>query len=219
MNKKIGIAFDLDGTLIDNNKYHIESWQVFYKKRGWQLTNETYNTYFNGKTNKDVLNFIYKKELSAEDIKQFTNEKESLYREIYAPFIQPIEGLLQLLKSLKQAEIPMVMATSGIPDNIEFLFKHIDIKKYFKEIINFTHIKNGKPDPEIYQLAVQKLEIQANNCIAFEDAFSGIQSAKTAGLKVVALTTTHQKNELKNVDLIIDNYSQINIQQLYDLCD
>ena len=219
MNKKIGIAFDLDGTLIDNNKYHIESWQVFYKKRGWQLTNETYNTYFNGKTNKDVLNFIYKKELSAEDIKQFTNEKESLYREIYAPFIQPIEGLLQLLKSLKQAEIPMVMATSGIPDNIEFLFKHIDIKKYFKEIINFTHIKNGKPDPEIYQLAVQKLEIPANNCIAFEDAFSGIQSAKTAGLKVVALTTTHQKNELKNVDLIIDNYSQINIQQLYDLCD
>ena len=219
MNKKIGIAFDLDGTLIDNNKYHIESWQVFYKKRGWQLTNETYNTYFNGKTNKDVLNFIYKKELSAEDIKQFTNEKESLYREIYAPFIQPIEGLLQLLKSLKQAEIPMVMATSGIPDNIEFLFKHIDIKKYFKDIINFTHIKNGKPDPEIYQLAVQKLEIPANNCIAFEDAFSGIQSAKTAGLKVVALTTTHQKNELKNVDLIIDNYSQINIQQLYDLCD
>ncbi|MCX8480980.1 MAG: HAD family phosphatase [Sediminibacterium sp.] len=219
MNKKIGIAFDLDGTLVDNNKYHIESWQVFYKKRGWQLSNETYNTYFNGKTNKDVLNFIYKKELSAEEITQLTNEKESLYREIYAPFIKPIAGLLPLLESLYQAEIPMVMATSGIPDNIAFLFKHINIKKYFKDIINFTHIKKGKPDPEIYQLAVQKLGIPAQQCIAFEDAISGIQSARSAGLKVIALTTTHQKEALKNVDLIIDNYTQINIQQLYNICD
>lgn len=217
MLKKIGIAFDLDGTLVDNNLYHIESWKVFYKKRGWELTNELYNQHFNGKTNKDVLEFIYGSELSNDLITQLTNEKESLYREIYASKIKPIAGLINLLDMLKTDNIEMVMATSGIPDNIEFLFNHIPIKHYFKDVLNFTHIKKGKPDPEIYLLAAEKLNVPPSNCIAFEDALAGIESARSAGFKVIAITTTHKKEELKLADMVIDNYTQINLQTLYNL--
>lgn len=211
IDSKIGIAFDLDGTLVDNNKYHIESWQIFYKKRGWQLSNETYNLYFNGKTNKDVLNFIYQTELSPAIIKELTDEKEKIYREIYLPFIKPVNGLIDFMESLKNHKIPMVMATSGIPENIKFFFDNVPVEHYFQDVINFTHITKGKPDPEIYLLAAQKLGLNPKNCTAFEDSLSGIQSAKDAGFKVIAITTTHTKQELTKADLVIDDFTELKV--------
>lgn len=209
-----GVAFDLDGTIIDNNYYHILSWQEFYKKRNRTFSSEEFIQHFNGKTNADVLSYVFDYPLTKKEIINYTNEKELLYREIYAPHIKPVAGLLELLELLHQQNIPMVIATSGIPVNIEFMLQHIPIKKYFKAIINSTHISHGKPHPEIYQIAAKELGFAPEKCIAFEDAVAGVQSAAAAGLKTIALTTTHQSEELKQANKIVKDFTEVTMAMM-----
>lgn len=212
------VAFDLDGTLIDNNQYHFITWQEFYRKRNRELTMDEYKACFNGRTMTDCVKYVFQQpDMPAEEIERYTNEKESLYREIYAAHIKPIPGLLSLLELLDQAQIPMVIATSGIQDNIDFLFSHIPIKRFFKRVIKGSDITHGKPHPEMYQLAAKELGLPAEKCIAFEDATVGITSAGGAGMKVVALTTTHTPEELVGADWIIKDYEEIRMEQLQQL--
>lgn len=212
------VAFDLDGTLIDNNQFHFVTWQEFYRKRKRELTIDEYKASFNGRTMTDCVKYVFQQpDMPAEEIERYTNEKESLYREIYAAHIKPIPGLLALLELLDQAQIPMVIATSGIQDNIDFLFSHIPIKQYFKRVIKGSDITHGKPHPEMYQLAAKELGLPAEQCIAFEDATVGIASAAGAGMKVIALTTTHTPEELTGADWIIKDYEGIRMEQLEQL--
>lgn len=198
--------FDLDGTLIDNNSFHLETWKRYLQNIGIDISEEAYRKNINGRTNKDALEYIYNKKMTDEEAMVYAMEKEALYREIYRPFIKPVDGLPELLDSLHQLNIPMAIATSGIQVNIDFMFEHIPIRQYFKEIVNSSHIKKGKPDPEIYLKAASLLNIPPAHCLAFEDAAVGVQSAKDAGMKVIAITTTQTPEELKEADLIIPDF-------------
>jgi beta-phosphoglucomutase len=213
----IAVIFDLDGTLIDNNSFHIKAWQEFYKKRNRILTEEEYKEHFNGKTNTDVLAYVFDHPLSAQENETYTNEKEDLYRVIYEPHIKPVKGLLNLLQQLHDANIPMAIATSGIKVNIDYMFTHLDIKHVFKEVVYSKDIQKGKPDPEIYFITAQKLHVLPENCMVFEDSVAGIQSAKAAGMKVIAVATTHTPGELKLADKLIYDYDEISITDINQL--
>lgn len=217
MNELFGVAFDIDGTIIDNNHYHYLAFAEFYKKRNRTLDKDYFVKKFNGKTNTDLMKLIFGEDLSAEESERLSQEKEAIYREIYAPHIKPVNGLMELLEALKKENIPMVIATSGMPVNVEFLFQHVPIKHYFKAVINSSHITNGKPHPEIYQLAAKKLALEPSQCVAFEDSVSGIASAKTAGLKAIAVRTTETDEKLKNADLIIKDFSEVTVETIKNL--
>ena len=203
------VIFDLDGTLIDNNEYHLITWKKYLEKLGRDISSEEYNANINGRTNKNALEYIYQRKMSDEESIPLALEKEAMYREIYQPYIQPIPGLVDLLEQLAEKKIPMAIATSGIEVNIEFMFNNIPIKCYFNHIVNSTHIRKGKPDPEIYFKASELLNIPPDKCLVFEDAVVGIESAKNAGMNVVAISSTHQKEELLNADVIIENYTEL----------
>jgi beta-phosphoglucomutase len=215
--KPEAVIFDLDGTLIDNNAYHIEAWKVFYKKIGREFCMDEYKSKMNGRINRDIFNYLFGKELTPEEIDRYTNEKEALYREYYAPYIQPIPGLFALLDQIKNEAIPMAIATSGLPINIAFMFEHITIKDYFNDIIDCTLVTNSKPDPEIFLKAAAAVKAEPAACIAFEDSIAGVRSAKAAGMKVVALTTTHTNEDLHEADKIIKDYTEISFADLLQL--
>jgi beta-phosphoglucomutase family hydrolase len=204
--KTKAVIFDLDGTLIDNNSYHRQTWEKYLEKIGKRISEEEFNAHLNGRTNLDAVRYIFGKEISEEKATQYTLEKEALYREIYQPFIKPVSGLMAFLEILKNKNIPMAIATSGIQPNIDFMFENILIKKYFTAVVNSSHIKKGKPDPEIYLKVASLLNVQPKNCLVFEDAVVGIKSAKAAGMKVIAVATTQPKEELGEADLIVDDY-------------
>ena len=214
MKRPAAIIFDLDGTLIDNNAYHILAWQEFYKGIGQELTLEHYRTKMNGKVNRDIFSDIFQRDLSNDELEQYTDQKESLYRKLYEPHIVAINGLIDFLEEVAKANIPMAVATSGLPINIQFMFDRVPIRKYFKTVVDSTHITHGKPHPEIYLKAAALLSVNASECIAFEDALAGIQSAKAAGMKVVALATSHTREEMQSADKVIDDYTQISLEQL-----
>jgi beta-phosphoglucomutase family hydrolase len=201
------VIFDLDGTLLDNNSFHRKTWEEYLKNMGKLITEEEFNANLNGRTNKDAVEYIYGRKMDEEESTKYTLEKEALYREIYKPFIKPVPGLLNFLEILNQKNIPMAIATSGIQPNIDFMFENIPIKHYFKIIVNSSHINNGKPHPEIYLKAASLLDISPKNCLVFEDAVVGINSAKAAGMKVIAVATTQTKEELSIADMIVDDFN------------
>ncbi|HSN07919.1 MAG TPA: HAD family phosphatase [Hanamia sp.] len=201
------VIFDLDGTLLDNNSYHLQSWLEYLNAIGRTISEEEYNANINGRTNKDVIQYIYNRQMPEEEILKYTLEKEALYRKLYKPFIKPLSGLIDFLEVLKNKGIPMAIATSGIQPNIDFMFEEVPIKQYFTEVVNSSHITKGKPDPEIYLKVASLLQISPKNCLVFEDAVVGIKSAKAAGMKVIAVATTQPKEELSLADMIIDDYN------------
>ena len=208
------VIFDLDGTLVDNNPFHLKAWKQYLINIGRELSEEEYKKNFNGRTNKDVVEYIYERKMTDEEARPFYLNKEALYREIYQPFIAPIPGLLDFLNEVDEAGIPMAIATSGITVNIDFMFEHIPIKQYFKAVIHSSHIKKGKPDPEIYLKTAEVLGVDPSKCIVFEDALVGIQSANGAGMKVIGLTTSHTPEELKEADSVIHDYTEINVSKI-----
>lgn len=201
--------FDLDGTLIDNNAFHLQTWKLYLTKAGIDISEENYRKHINGRTNKDALEYIYNRKMTAEEAMVYALEKEALYREIYKPYIKPVDGLLQLLEALHQKNIPMAIATSGIQVNIDFMFEHLPIRHYFSVIVNSSHIGKGKPDPEIYQKTASLLQVPPGLCLVFEDAAVGVQAAKAAGMHVIALTTTQTEAELSQADLIIPDFIEL----------
>ncbi|MEO8710745.1 MAG: HAD family phosphatase [Parafilimonas sp.] len=211
------VIFDLDGTLIDNNPYHIEAWKFFYDKIGKPFSLEEYTKDINGRINRDIFNYVFNTTLSPEKIEAYSNEKEAMYRDLYKPHIEPINGLLDFLEELEQAKIPKAIATSGLIPNINFMFEHVPIKKFFLNVVEASQISQGKPHPEIFLKAAISVNAVPSNCVAFEDSVAGIKSAKTAGMKVIALTTTHTAEEVKEADFIIKDYTEISLTKLREL--
>ena len=215
--KPAAVIFDLDGTLIDNNSYHIEAWKVFFEKIGRPFSMEEYKTNMNGRINKDIFQYLFGKELSNEEITRLTDEKEALYREYYAPHIKAIPGLPNLLQQIQDDGVPMAIATSGLPVNIAFMFEHVAIEGFFKQVIDATYITNSKPHPEIFLKAAAAVNANPLHCVAFEDSVAGVRSAKAAGMKVVGLTTTHTAEDLHEADKIIKDYTDITLTDIYQL--
>lgn len=201
------VIFDLDGTLVDNNAYHLASWRKYLEEKKIHISEENYRQYINGRTNKDAIEYIYQRKMTDEEAMVYALEKEAVYRKMYAPHIKPVNGLLPLLTLLQSSGIKIGMATSGVPVNIEFLFQHIPIKNYFTAIVHSHHITKGKPDPEIYLKAAEELQVPFKHCIAFEDAAVGVAAAKAAGMYTIALLTTQTQEELKAADLIIKDFT------------
>jgi beta-phosphoglucomutase family hydrolase len=203
------VIFDLDGTLVDNNAFHLQSWKQYIKNLGKEISEEEYNANINGRTNKDAAEYLFGKKMTKDEAMVYALEKEAVYRDMYAPHIKPVKGLIEMLDVLKKLNIPMAIATSGIQVNIDFMFDHIPIREYFSVVVNSAHINKGKPDPEIYLKAAELLEVAPESCLVFEDAVVGINSAKAAGMRVVAISTTHPEEELSGADLIVNDYTEL----------
>ncbi len=208
--RKIQAAiFDLDGTILDNNSYHLKSWLKYLKDKNITISQKEYNENMSGRKNRDVLEYVFKRKLSDEEVHKFSYEKETVYRQLYEPYIREISGFSRLLKYLKNNNIKMAIATSGIQPNIDFMFKHLPVRDYFQEVVKGADVTKGKPDPEIYLLTADRLKVDPKHALVFEDSTPGIESGKSAGAIVIALTTTHKKEELGDADFAINNFDDL----------
>jgi beta-phosphoglucomutase len=213
----IAVIFDMDGVIIDNHHFHMQAWEKFCQKYDILLNNEEFKENVTGRTVADAIRYIFNNKVSEEELKKYSEEKEALYRELYEAHIKPVKGLAAFLEQLAANNIPRAIATSAPAVNVAYVLKHVHISRYFDTIIDSTHIKYGKPNPEIYLKAAQTINMPPEKCVVFEDSISGVRAARNAGMKVVGLTTTHQREELTEVDLVKNNFEELTIEEIKSL--
>jgi len=213
--KNFTAIFDMDGTLIDNTPYHFKSWQALFKKHDLgTLTLETYRSEISGVPIIETLRRLFGDKYDEAGLHALLEEKEHYYREIYAPFLAPINGLENFLTSLKNAGIKMAMASSATMEDIDFILNKIPIRGDFEAIIDGSRVSKGKPNPQIFLKAAEELNARPEDCVVFEDSLAGIKAANSAGMKVVGITTGHTADQLQPSGLVINDYTGLTVQKL-----
>lgn len=195
---KKAALFDMDGTLVDNTLAHIHAFEIFCARYGVTGWKEKLSQAF-GMGNDDIMRLIMPAELLRErGLASLAEEKEAIYREIYAPEIHPVEGLVPLLESLRAAGVRCAVGSSGCRANVDFVLEKCRIGEFFDARISGDRVTRCKPDPEIYLTAAAALGVAPADCVVFEDAKAGIESARRAGVgRVVALATTLPREVLE----------------------
>lgn len=214
--KDFAVIFDMDGVMVNTNPYHRETIHQFCLKYGFQLSDDELKSRVYGRTNREWLTNLFGK-LTDEQIETYAFEKEQLFREAYAPFIQPVQGLISFLELLRTNQIPRAIATSAPLANVEFVLKGTGTGQFFETILYDKMVQHGKPNPEIYLKTAATLGLPNNQCIVIEDSLSGIIAARNAGSKVIGITTTHTAEELHETDLIINDFDELSLQVIETL--
>lgn len=201
------LIFDMDGVIVDSNPFHKKAWQQFCASHQCDLSDEDMERYIYGKTNHDAIRHVFG-EVSAAQEEKYTQQKEALYRDLSKPHLAAVSGLSKFLAEAKSKGVPMAVGTSAPPENVDFVLDGLRLRHYFKVIVDVTMVKNGKPDPEVYLLVAQKLDVNPADCTVFEDSLSGIKAGRAAGMRVIGITTTHSKAELAPLcDEVIDDFN------------
>ena len=204
------LIFDMDGTLMDNMPYHKQSWIELFKYYKLELNYDTFDKKYHKGSLVEIMARLFPETSDIETLRKIGSYKEELYRELYRPHVKSIPGLMLFLEKIFQKNIPMGLATMGDQHNIDFTFKALDLKNFFHSTTGGHEVKKGKPHPEIFLTAAEKISVDPSDCLAFEDTASGILSAKAAGMNVIGLTTMFDKKTLIKMGCkrAIDNYTE-----------
>lgn len=215
-----GVIFDMDGVLVNNMSVHFEAFAAMAERYNLTAEEGVDFTHLNGRGNDDIIGALFPPHIIAEKgVEALAAEKEALYREIYAPKIAPVAGLRELLAEIRNAGLRCAVGSSGPRVNVDFVLDRCAIEPYFDVRISGDMVTRCKPDPEIFLTAASRLGIATEDCLVFEDAKAGIAAAKAAGMKVIALTTTHTREQLSPAepDLIVSDFTEVSLEQIHAL--
>lgn len=210
--------FDMDGTMVDSMPYHVIAWRKFFESKGRNISDADLKEKGHG-TLYDIMPRFFGEGLSREASYSLAMEKELLFRKLYEPHMKPVDGLETFLQNLKSKSIKIGLATAADFSNTDFTIDYLNLRHYFDTIVTSDLVQVGKPSPEVYIYAANKLGVSPENCLVFEDTYSGIAAGKAAGMKVIAVTTMHSEAEWKRegVDGIIADYHEANLEELLKL--
>ena len=212
--------FDMDGTIVDNMAFHTESWLAFFARRGQQLDAEAFFRDTAGRQGHEIMRHYLGDHLSKEESAQLDFEKESLYRELYAPHLSTANGFEAFIAGAKAQGVALAVATAAPNDNITFTIDGLNLRSEFKAIVGAADVARGKPNPDVFLLAAERCGALPANAIVFEDAPLGVEAARRAGMRAVVLTTTLPAEafaEFDNVIAVVRDFSELDPEALFDL--
>ena len=210
------VIFDMDGVLADTGSIHYQSWVKIAKEIGKRFSKKFFKSTF-GKQSVPIIRKLVGNDVDEDLVRKWADLKEKYYREMVRNSIVPLPGVLRLLKELNDLKFKLAVGSSAPPENVDLLLNSFKITHYFNVVITASDVKNGKPAPDVFLTASEKLKIAPSNCIVIEDAPVGIEAAKNAGMKCIALKTTHHAKELLAADLVISDLSKIRSKDIVKL--
>jgi HAD superfamily hydrolase (TIGR01509 family) len=212
----LGILFDMDGVIVNSQPTHRKAIKKFCDKHDQDISDSFLEENALGRPNKEWIPELFG-DMDSDKVQQLSDEKEEIFRDLFNPKDHVIKGIHDFLDKLKDQNIPMDIATSAPMENVNYILSDLSINGYFGVILGPDDIENGKPDPEIYQKAAKALDKKPENCIVIEDSVPGVKAGLNAGAKVVGVTTTEEAEDLQDCDLIVDDFTELNVEDLLEL--
>ena len=205
------VIFDMDGTIVPNRDFHLIAWRQLCDEEGIAVSDEQLLETFGG-TNKEIFSLLLGKSVSNDVSVRLANRKEQLYRDAYRGKVTPTAGLKDFLILLNHHSIPTALATSAPSENVRFTLTESQLESWFNPITDSSTIVHGKPHPEIFLKTAAQMGVQPQHCLVFEDAPLGIEAARSAGMRVIALTTTFPAIRLPRELQLIADFSGLRIE-------
>jgi beta-phosphoglucomutase len=212
------VIFDMDGVIVDSHPIHKKAWRRFLDSVGKDVPEEDLDFILDGRKKEDILRHFLG-ELSSEEIHRLGHEKELLFREEARAELRPVEGVEHLLSSLSRARIKLGVASSGSDSRVNFVLRELHLLDYFSAIVAGDEVSAGKPDPAIFRLTSQKLDVAPEQILVFEDSVSGVKAATAAGMRCVGLAESSRAESLREAgaEHVIDHFGGFSVTEAHRL--
>lgn len=221
------VIFDFDGVITDSEILHLRSFNQVLSQFGLKIERDEYYKNYLGFNDLDLFGHLVesgKLKLTDKTVENLIEEKSQIFEQLARTEGQTIEGVYKFLQLLSQNNIPMAIYSGALRSEIELVLDKADLRSFFEVIISAEQVKKGKPHPEGFILALEKLNelhqpaISAKDCVVIEDSHWGLEAAIAAGMHTVAVTNSYGAGELGLAEKIVDNLSELTIDDLSELC-
>ncbi len=210
--------FDMDGTLVDNMRFHGAAWQQMLAENGIEADAQEFLVKTAGKTNREIIpNFFA--DADEAQLLEFGLRKETIYRELFLPERRAIDGVIEFLEKSKELGVKMAVATAAPTVNMEFILDGLDLRRFFTVITTAADVSHGKPNPEVFLKSAKKLDVEPENCLVFEDAFNGFEAAHRAGMKSIGIATVNSIADILKLNSVLeahDDFTDLKPQNLIE---
>ncbi|MFH1622543.1 MAG: beta-phosphoglucomutase family hydrolase [Candidatus Omnitrophota bacterium] len=207
--------FDLDGVIVDTVPIHFKAWKRMFTEYGKDFTFEDYKQKVDGIPRIDGGRAILK-DISDEDLKKACDRKQEYFLEfIEKEEIPAYDSTLKLIKELQSHSIKIANISSS--KNCKRLLKRINLIDEMEAIVDGTEITKGKPDPQVFLMAAERLKVKPEDCLVFEDAVLGVEAAKRANMLCVGIDRYNDPKRLKKADIIVSDLIEVDYNKLKDL--
>lgn len=211
--QQLAVIFDMDGVLVDSYHAHFESWKRFYGELGIEYSEEQFASDF-GRTSRDILRRTMGDDLREEQVVAWDGHKEALYRELISENFPAMDGAGELIEGLAEEGFRLAVGSSGPPENVALVIEKLAGGRRFDVAVTGADVTRGKPDPQVFLIAAQRLGVPTASCAVVEDAVHGITAARRAGMTAIALTGTLERAELAAADAVVDSLRQLSAERI-----
>jgi beta-phosphoglucomutase len=213
-----GVIFDMDGVLVNSYQAHYESWRILGRHHGREITEQAFAATF-GQTSREIIRGYWGDSIGEEQVAQFDQQKEALYRDILRKHFPEMPGVSDLLRRLHEAGFALAIGSSGPPENVQVVRQYLGAGDLFQASVNGMDVTHGKPQPDIFLAAAHKLNLPPDRCAVVEDAPVGVEAARRAGMAVVAITGTAPREKLSAADLVIDDFTRLSPEMIEQIIE
>ena len=198
----MGVLWDMDGVLVDSGDFHFQAWTELLPEYGIEFSYELHQETF-GRNNASILSLLFGEKLTPELLSEVSDRKEEQFRAAIRGHAQPLPGVRTWLERLRAEGARQGIASSAPVANIDTLTGELGLRGYFDAIVSGEDMP-GKPDPTLFLQVARQLGVSPESCVVVEDAIAGVEAAKRAGMKCIAVTTTNEAQALSAADIVVD---------------
>lgn len=202
------VLWDLDGVLVDTAPFHFQAWRELFSQEGVEISEAEFMRTF-GLRNEAILRDILG-ELPGGRMERLARLKEELFRSLISAsgVIRANSGALRLLDALRARGKKAAVVSSTPRQNVEMILESIGARRFFEVVIAEEDVPRGKPDPQGYLLAAERLGVEPDECVVIEDAPGGVQAAKRAGMRCIGLAAGRAPETLREADIVVKDLEE-----------
>jgi beta-phosphoglucomutase len=217
------VIWDVDGTLVDTAELHFQAWLTLARELGKPFTRADFAATF-GMRNPDIIPRLFGTHLSDQEVAELGERKEESYRAAARQQgVILLPGAQALLDGLHAARFKQAIGSSAPRKNLDLILRLTHIEHYFQAVVSVEDIQRGKPDPQVFQVAAEKLTEPSNHCLVLEDAVAGVQAAKAAGMKCIAVRLGGHHGEAAlahgGADLVVKSLEEVSVEKVRQLLE
>jgi beta-phosphoglucomutase len=221
------VIFDFDGVITDSEILHLRAFNQVLARFNIEITEEVYYKEYLGFTDRDCFESVAGKNKLGLNLRQLENlikQKNRIFEELAKTEATIFEGAPQFLQMLRENEVTMAVCSGAVLEEIELILEQSGLGPFFAVIVSGDQVIKGKPDPEGFLLALERLNkgrenpIKANECVVIEDSHWGLEAGNAAGMHTVGITNTYNEEQLAMAEKIVAHLSELTIEDLQQLC-